>query len=97
MHVPGDDLSPGSAATGTAVAAAAAAPILLELGAKQGNQHPLLLELRRNTAPPEFPGAVRTPVIKGPTLRRSEMVVAGIGCGVAGGQGQGPLTHSASA
>ena len=82
--------------------------MLLELGAKQGKQHPLLLELRRNTAPPEFPGSVRTPSIKGPSLRRSSgmFVVAngstgGYYCGVDGGQGQGQgqgrLTHSASA
>eukprot|EP00752_Nemacystus_decipiens_P002193 g2087.t1 len=78
LHQPREALSPSSAA-------AASAPVLLELGAKQGKQHPLLLELRRNTAPPEFPGSVRTPLIKGPSLRRSEMPVTANNTNISGG------------
>eukprot|EP00903_Cladosiphon_okamuranus_P013459 g12535.t1 len=70
VHPPGEVLSLSSTA-------ADSAPVLLELGAKQGKQHPLLLELRRNTAPPEFPGSMRTPLIKGPNLRRSKFTLIG--------------------
>ncbi|CAM9225313.1 unnamed protein product [Ectocarpus sp. 6 AP-2014] len=66
---------------------------LLHLGAKQGKHHPLLLELRRNTAPPEFPGARRYLDITTPTSRRRERG------STSGGSSRGPgwFMHSASA
>lgn len=45
-------------------------PLPLVLGARQGKQHPLLLELRRNTAPPEIAELSRSPPIQAPAPRR---------------------------
>lgn len=76
--------------------------VVLRQGAKQGKHHPLLLELRRNTAPPEFPGSRRRLSVSTPksSTRRGfggDVISSGGSFGGGGGRGQEELVHSSSA
>ncbi|CAM9772990.1 unnamed protein product [Scytosiphon promiscuus] len=80
------------------LAPADAPQLVLRQGAKQGKHHPLLLELRRNTAPPEFPGSRRRLSVSTPksSTRRVSPGAGSIGFEEGSAGGQARLAHSSS-